>query len=191
LLWLRHRRRCVVPVVWIDERLLKPIEAEAARHAPDETGGMLVGYWSESGDAVITGTIEGGPQAVRRPNCFVPDGIWQQERLDEIYIRSGRVHTYLGDWHSHPIGALRPSRRDRDTAKRIAKEKEARAPHPLTVIGSTYDGQWSWAAFCYGRRRGFRELPLRCFDPACRPSGVSDQPAARHASIRDRPGRAK
>lgn len=161
--WLRRRRRSLIPVVWIDERLLESMEAEAALHGPDETGGMLIGYWSDSGDAVITDTIEGGPGAVRRPSRFLPDGQWQQERLDEIYIRSGRVHTFLGDWHSHPLGGLRPSLRDRDTAKKVAKSKEARASQPLTLICAKREGHWRWAVFGYRRRRGFREFPLHRF----------------------------
>jgi integrative and conjugative element protein (TIGR02256 family) len=139
------------------------METEAALHAPDETGGMLIGYWSDSGDAVITDTIEGGPGAVRRPSRFLPDGNWQQERLDEIYIRSGRVLTFLGDWHSHPLGGVRPSLRDRDTAKKVAKSKEARASQPLTLICAKREGHWRWAVFGYRRRRGFREFPLHHF----------------------------
>lgn len=137
------------------------MEAEASDYAPDETGGMLVGYWSDTGDAVITATIQGGPSALRRPSRFVPDGLWQQERLDEIYLQSGRVHTYLGDWHSHPLGSLRPSGRDRDTAKKVAKSTEARAPQPLTLIAAKSDGEWHWGAFRYRHRRGFDRLAVR------------------------------
>ena len=158
--WLRRSRRGLSGTVWIAEHLLTPLEAEAAKHAPDETGGMLVGYWSESGEAVITETIEGGPDAIRRPSRFEPNGEWQQERLGELYIQSGRVHTYLGDWHSHPHGVPRPSLRDRDTAKKVAATKAARAPQPLTLICSKGSGDWEWAVFCYRRRRGFRRLNI-------------------------------
>jgi integrative and conjugative element protein (TIGR02256 family) len=126
---------------------------------------MLVGYWSESGEVVIAKTIEGGPRAVRRLSRFEPDGDWQQQRLDEIYIHSGRLHTYLGDWHSHPHGEPRPSFRDRETAKKIAAAKEARAPRPLTLICSEDNGEWVWAAFCYRRRRDFQQLSIVRYCP--------------------------
>ena len=163
--WLRHRRSCVTPTVWVDERLLGPMESDADSHKPDETGGMLIGYWSERGDAVITETIEGGPAAERGRSRFVPDGRWQQERLDEIYIHSGRRFTYLGDWHSHPTGLLRPSHRDRETAKAVAKTREARAPEPLTLIASGTKEGWRWGVFRYRRRRGFDQLVLKPFAP--------------------------
>jgi integrative and conjugative element protein (TIGR02256 family) len=148
--------------VWIDARLLPEMEADAAEHAPDESGGMLIGYWAENGDAVITTVIPGGPAATRGPTSFAPDGHWQQKRLDEIYSRSGRLHTYLGDWHSHPAGALRPSRRDRATARKIAKASEARSPQPLTLITVEDDGAWRWQVFRY-HRRSFNQLTLTRF----------------------------
>ncbi len=139
------------------------MEADAAEYAFDESGGMLIGYWSENGDAVITNVVAGGPSATRRPNSFVPDGRWQQERLEEIYDRSGRLHTYLGDWHSHPAGALRPSRRDRATARKIARASEARAPQPLTLI-TVQDGYaWRWRVFRYRSRRNIEQLALTRF----------------------------
>jgi len=141
------------------------MESDADSHKPDETGGMLIGYWSERGDAVITETIEGGPAAERGRSRFVPDGRWQQERLDEIYIHSGRRFTYLGDWHSHPTGLLRPSHRDRETAKAVAKTREARAPEPLTLIASGTKEGWRWGVFRYRRRRGFDQLVLKPFAP--------------------------
>lgn len=159
--WLRRRRRGLAATVWIPEKLLAPLEEEAAEHSPDETGGMMVGYWSEGGEVVITETIEGGPGAVRRPSRFEPDGEWQQQRLDELYVQSGRLHTYLGDWHSHPQGIPRPSFRDRQTAKKVAAAKEARAPQPLTLICSKNSGGWEWAAFSYRRRRGFQRLRIQ------------------------------
>lgn len=51
-----------------------------------------------------------------------------------MYARSGRRITYLGDWHSHPVGAPRPSRRDLRVARLIAGAPEARASEPLLCI---------------------------------------------------------
>lgn len=161
--WLWPRRRGLTATVWIDARLLPEMAADAAEHAPDESGGMLIGYWSENGDAVITNVVAGGPGATRRPNSFVPDGRWQQERLEEIYNRSGRLHTYIGDWHSHPAGALRPSRRDRATARKIAGASEARAPQPLTLITVKDEHAWRWRVFRYRSRRNFKQLTLTRF----------------------------
>ena len=110
---------------------------EARDHAPEETGGMLVGYRTSElvgAEIVVTGLIGAGPEAKRTRNRFEPDGKWQQERLEETYMKSGRVTTYLGDWHSHPRGGTRPSATDRTTYRRVASDRKARAPHPLILI---------------------------------------------------------
>jgi integrative and conjugative element protein (TIGR02256 family) len=140
------------------------MEADASEHAPRETGGMLVGYRSTEGDEVVTGVIIGGPRAMRRSERFVGDGEWQQARLDKVYLESGGVITYLGEWHSHPAGLLKPSRLDRRTARRIARKRAARAPRPLMIIGVTDGDGWRWRAFRHsGWRSGLREVELTSY----------------------------
>ena len=135
---------------------------DASSHLPNESGGMLLGYRSPGGDLVIAELLEGGPDAIRKPTRFVPDGRWQQRQLALAYERSGRIHTYLGDWHSHPGGVLQPSRRDRRTARAVARSKAARAPQPVTLIGTPdKEGRWRWTAFIYvGREFSRAELKV-------------------------------
>lgn len=110
---------------------------EAARYFPLETGGLLMGYWSADDRgpvAVVTRLIGPGPKADRTPFSFEPDADWQAEQVARMYARSRRRITYLGDWHSHPGGAPRPSRRDLQVARLIAGAPEARASEPLLCI---------------------------------------------------------
>lgn len=126
--------------------------AEAADRAPRETGGMLLGYISPSTspeEIVIEAVIGPGPAAVHEPTRFEPDSAWQQAHLAQMYERSGRTTTYLGDWHTHPGGAALPSRRDQRTARAIARSKAARAPQPLMLILASDEDDWSVAAFRY------------------------------------------
>jgi integrative and conjugative element protein (TIGR02256 family) len=106
------------------------------------------------------------PLEIDDASGVVSDGLWQQEQLDEIYVRSGRIQAYLGDWHSQPDGLLRPSRRDRSTAKAVAKTREARTPNPLTIIGIDADERWHWGVLRYRGRRGFERLGLRAYGEA-------------------------
>lgn len=133
-----------------------------------ETGGMLVGYESpeDAHAVVVTGLIEGGPNARQGQNFFHPDGRWQRTELARVYERSGRVETFLGDWHSHPHGLPLPSPTDLRTAARTAANKRARAPRPLTlIVGRHADENWVLAAFRFERGKliGAR---LRAFDAA-------------------------
>jgi integrative and conjugative element protein (TIGR02256 family) len=160
MLWPRARGG-VASTLWLPIELRRRFESEAKEYAPRETGGMLVGYTIGS-DAVVTQTIGAGSRAVHRRGGFEPDGFAQQRELDRVYATSGRIETYLGDWHSHPDGLARPSGRDRKTAARIARERSARCPTPITlIVANRWCGECELAAFIYvGRRRCFRRLTL-------------------------------
>jgi integrative and conjugative element protein (TIGR02256 family) len=139
--------------VWLAKSAEAAIRAESALHHEEETGGMLLGY--AHGDSAVVVTIVGpGPGARHAATTFVPDAIWQQDRLAQMYADSGRTVTYLGDWHTHPRGVPILSRRDRKTLHRIAHHGPSRQPRPLSavlVVGDSeqeivfwqYRGRWT------------------------------------------------
>jgi integrative and conjugative element protein (TIGR02256 family) len=134
---------------------------EAKRVAPEETGGMLLGWDNpERNEVVVTTIIGPGPNAEHAPDAFRPDGDWQQQRLEAQYERSDGRITYLGDWHVHPQGGFRMSRRDRRTMSLTASHTEARCSNPLMgLLARRNDGYrlgvwlWepTWAPFSYGK----------------------------------------
>jgi integrative and conjugative element protein (TIGR02256 family) len=147
--------------LWLPRPLLTQITEQGEQHAPLETGGMLLG-WRQEQAIVVTAQVEAGPCAQRGPQCFMPDGDWQQHRLEEVYEQSGRKVTYLGDWHSHPRGSGHPSPKDRETAAAVAAEPLARASMPVTMIlGRRYPWRRRWRARPFLYRNGsFRRIRL-------------------------------
>jgi integrative and conjugative element protein (TIGR02256 family) len=139
--------------VHIGENLVRAMEREAERHYPNETGGVLLGYADPEDEAHIrvTAQIGPGPKAKHEPFRFEPDAGWQERRIAELYEESGRVITYLGDWHSHPRGDRVPSSIDRYTAREIARCAAARLPHPLIMI--LHGKPETWRHVAYRRRR--------------------------------------
>jgi integrative and conjugative element protein (TIGR02256 family) len=124
-----------VGVAWISKLSLSRMIAEADRAFPKETGGVLIGYWAVPlMEVVITDATGPGPKAIHNAYGFLPDAKYQEEEIARIYNDSGRMYTYLGDWHSHPNGGSRLSRRDRRTARAIATHAPARTPVPLMAI---------------------------------------------------------
>jgi integrative and conjugative element protein (TIGR02256 family) len=128
------------------------MEQEAGRRAPDESGGILLGYPGRDDPGIVSVLFEigPGPNAMHKPYRFEPDGPWQEREIAAAYERSDRIATYLGDWHSHPDGSPRPSGLDRATARKIARTPEARCPHPLIVILADGKRKWDVAAHCFG-----------------------------------------
>lgn len=134
--------------LWLRRAVAEYMEAEASHYFPRETGGVLMGYWS-SGEVVVTAAIGPGPKATHSEYGFGPDHEWQQERIANHYTASGRMETYLGDWHCHP-GAEHPglSRKDRCTLHRIAMYSSARLPTPIMVVLIGGGSKWEitgWA----------------------------------------------
>lgn len=135
-------------IVWLPDRLLNTIIAEAENHYDLETGGAFMGYWAGE-QAVITAVIEAGPLAIHSRCSFEPDYGWQQKRIAEHYAVSGRRETYLGDWHTHPGGISGTlSGQDRRALRGIASSKAARASRPISMIVFGTPQQWGIAIWC-------------------------------------------
>jgi integrative and conjugative element protein (TIGR02256 family) len=138
-------QREVTPV-WLRRTAYAAMTIEADDKAPNETGGVLIGYERESA-IVIVECVGPGPKAIHEPNRFVPDYDFQEREIARIYEQSGRIHTYLGDWHTHPAGSLRLSAVDCSTLRRIARHRAARLRTPLMIIAGPPD--WRLSAWCW------------------------------------------
>ena len=151
----------------MSERTLSSIVAEADHSAPNETGGAVVGYWvTRFAEVVVTNCVGPGPNACHEPKNFEPDYTFQETELEGYYFASGRLHTYLGDWHTHPSGGTGLSAMDRRTMRRIANHPAARTPVPLMVV-VTDSPRWAPSVWiCISRGWGlfgYRRLSLNVF----------------------------
>lgn len=124
-----------IAVAWIAGDVRNAMVTEAERAFPDETGGVLLGYWTASHDeVVVTDMVGPGPHAIHRPYSFVPDAHYHEHEIARLYEAANRRITYLGDWHTHPHGPAYLSRQDCRTLRRISNYREARAPEPLMAV---------------------------------------------------------
>jgi integrative and conjugative element protein (TIGR02256 family) len=155
--------------MWVRDRVVTAMTAEASSRYPLETGGVLMGYWSGSDDLIVTHAIGAGPSAQHHRETFNPDSAWQTEEIARHYSASGRVETYLGDWHSHPgHDGFGLSRRDRATLLRIATDPAARAPVALMAVMVGEPEDWHVAAWLGSAIRCcgfFRRLSLEAVLP--------------------------
>jgi integrative and conjugative element protein (TIGR02256 family) len=136
--------------VWISAVRLASMVEEARHCLPNETGGAFMGYWADRSTVVITDVIGPGPNAEHSRHSFYPDAEYHDREIERIYSASDRLHTYLGDWHTHPNGSARTSRKDRKTLSAIASDPGARAPRPImAILAGNKDWRlviWSWEA---------------------------------------------
>lgn len=106
-------------------------------------------------DIVITNVVGPGPNAIHTRNSFTPDHEWQQKEINHIYDSSNRINTYLGDWHSHPNGALYLGWQDKRTLNRIASCVDARVPNPIMMVVSGGLEKWKLGAWFFVRKSYF------------------------------------
>ena len=117
-------------------------DAAIRRHARTrrlvETGGPLFGYVDDrSGDVVVAIAYGPGPGARHRPRSLRPDRAATQAAIREVHERSRGALSYIGDWHTHPGGAARPSGWDLRSLAAIASEQDVDLPEPVALIVST------------------------------------------------------
>jgi integrative and conjugative element protein (TIGR02256 family) len=102
----------------------RTIEREARRSADGrETGGILLGHDADDGEPLrVTVAGEPGPAARRSALRFLRDLEHAKCLADEAYDRDASV--WVGEWHTHPTGPSRPSRRDLRTYQRLLTDAE-------------------------------------------------------------------
>jgi integrative and conjugative element protein (TIGR02256 family) len=129
-------------IIWLGRGIGAALLMEAARCAPLETGGVLLG-WRTTKHICVTNIIGPGPAARHSSTSFNPDAKWQTEQIARLYAVSARRLAYLGDWHTHPGAAPTTSARDRETLQAICQHAPARCPQPIMVIlGQPQTDEW-------------------------------------------------
>ncbi len=98
----------------LDDGIADTMQAIRSSALPNETGGVLVGYFDFNvGTLFIAAALPPPPDSVSTPKSFVRGTEGLEERLDEIARRTANIVTYIGEWHSHPTGhSARPSGED-------------------------------------------------------------------------------
>lgn len=123
--------------VWVAADAVATIEAHTRRFRLRETGGALFGYEAADGDLVVTEACGPGPNAKHHRFRLVPDRDHTQAAIHRILKSSHGRDTYLGEWHSHPLGRPRPSAKDIETLDDISSQEGVRLPRPLALIQQT------------------------------------------------------
>ena len=98
---------------------------------PNETGGILLGQYSDSTTAKISQVI--GPTSDSRSGRYwFVRGI---KGLSKLLSQAWKNNEYyLGEWHYHPNGTTSPSSQDLTQMNNIAKSIKYKCPEPIMII---------------------------------------------------------
>lgn len=97
-------------VVW-DEYLREKLFEMRSRGLPNETGGILLGYFDHKLKILhLVDALSAPPDSDAAPDGFTRGQQGLKEAREEWLRRTAHIVDYVGDWHSHPRGATaRPS----------------------------------------------------------------------------------
>ena len=109
-----------------------------------ETGGVLLGRYSDFGDRVRVLEGTGPPSDSQRSAFAFVRGV---AGLTKRFRRAwDRGIYYVGEWHLHPSAAPDPSPMDIRQISEVSRDPDYRCPHPvLVVIGGNPQVEWSVA----------------------------------------------
>jgi integrative and conjugative element protein (TIGR02256 family) len=131
---LHFRQNVLGLKIIIQEEMLENIKQIALRHYPKEYGGIFVGNYSEDrATALVTDTIL--PKQYKNSGFqFKRSSDYLNKKLKTLYEESKGEIFYIGEWHSHPNGAPKPSSTDLKAMAEIAISDKVTVDTPLLLI---------------------------------------------------------
>ncbi|UPJ79130.1 Mov34/MPN/PAD-1 family protein [Bradyrhizobium sp. 183] len=128
---------------WISSPSLEELRGDADRFYPNETGGVLTGYWADDANVVITAVMGAGLAAVHKRYSYEHDHVWEAAQIGLEYERSGRTNVYVGDWHTHPDALSgRLSGTDKRALRRVLLSRDARLSKVLMLVLFGHPQEW-------------------------------------------------
>lgn len=138
--------------VEINDKLLSNIKSECIKAGNKETGGILIGKYSENNSNAIISSVTGPPKDSKQKNYTFERGVCGLEKIIDDNWDLG--YYYLGEWHFHPNRSPQPSVMDDIQMKKFAMNKLLKCPEPiLIVIGGNQNKKWKISAHVYTKDR--------------------------------------
>lgn len=126
--------------------------------SPNETGGILIGFYEETLDCARVTAASSAPSDSRKSGTWFRrgtyglqswlNGLWQRKRL-----------FYVGEWHFHPFASPTPSRIDIQHMEEIATTPSYHCPEPLLIIiGGDISTKCTIGAYVFPKKKSFLKL---------------------------------
>ncbi len=102
-----------------------------------ETGGILIGVYSENHSTAIISLVTGPPSDSASGFYWFKRGIKGLKQIIEKCWTNNSY--YLGEWHFHPMSSPKPSSQDIKQIREIAFSNQYNCPEPIMlIIGGSY-----------------------------------------------------
>ena len=114
--------------------VLRALDRHCRDAGASETGGILIGHYSEDlAVAIVREATPPPPDSRRGRSWFVRGVNGLRDMLGRRWRAKERTH-YLGEWHVHPVAHVEPSGDDCAQMVEISHAKEYDCKEPLLLI---------------------------------------------------------
>lgn len=114
---------------------IRRMTLQCTKSYPDETGGILVGFYNSDLDCAIVTNVFFAAQDSKKGKTWFHRGVYGlQNILNKLWTRHNRY--YLGEWHFHPGGVPIPSWTDMNQMLSISSSSRIHCPEPVLLIFS-------------------------------------------------------
>ena len=111
---------------------------------PYETGGIIIGRYSDDGLTAYVSEITNPPDdSIKKMTSFKRGVNGLQKKLDSLW--KDNLY-YLGEWHYHPNASSYPSEYDIKQMILLSNTKGLKCPEPILLIVGGDKDNWSYSA---------------------------------------------
>jgi integrative and conjugative element protein (TIGR02256 family) len=143
----------------IPSKVLQKILQLCSSSGSNETGGIIIGYYTRRLDCAVVTDCSGPPLDSKSGSNYFGRGIKGLQRwLMSLWNLTKRRY-YLGEWHFHPFANPQPSGVDINQLEKNAKNKSYHCSEPIMfIIGGDPNNDWSCVTLLYIKEKGLIEL---------------------------------
>jgi len=122
--------------VWTDRGLMEELQMQRQESLPNETGGVLLGHLDQERQTFyVVHHIPAPPDSEKQPTVYIRGCEGLRNLYEEIQEKTLKNLTYVGEWHSHPVGcACAPSGVDVLAAEALSAKLEGEGVPGLMLI---------------------------------------------------------
>jgi integrative and conjugative element protein (TIGR02256 family) len=118
----------------IEKGSWETVKNECAKSANQETGGILIGYYSDDNRTAIICEATPPPNDSRKGKSWFWRGVTGlRSLLLDRWNQRQRTY-YLGEWHYHPTQIIEPSFTDLKQMIDISKSRRYHCSEPILII---------------------------------------------------------
>jgi integrative and conjugative element protein (TIGR02256 family) len=138
------------------------IESECKNAHGRETGGVLIGFYTEDKSTAVVTEVSGPPSDSSRYCGWFLRGIaGLKDLLARRWVLKRRTY-YLGEWHYHPSLHVEPSGDDLAQMRSISQDPNYHCSKPIMIIiGKEYGGGRQIRAFLFPQGEHHLEFHIR------------------------------